>query len=166
MALAVGLVLGAAACGDDGDSASPTTTTSPAGPKGADAACELFRASDAATLFGSPARQRADTSATTQPEGVVSACVYETTNFDGQLVQFRVFDSPSYYSKSLVADGTALDGLGTRAYVNPNGPGDIVDLQFVSGDRVFTLAYSNSAGDAAARAATLEQVARAIDDRL
>lgn len=159
-AITAGIVLVAAACGGN-DKASPP-------PRAVDAkvasrtACSLLTAADATALFLVPAQPKADE----QPKSVASQCIYESVGLDGQLVQFRIFDNDRYYSKNLVAGGRAIRGLGTKAYVDANGPGGIVDLQFVRGGKVYALAYSNSSGDAAKRVPNVEAVARVLDDRL
>ena len=80
---------------------------------------------------------------------MASQCIYESAGLDGQLVQFRIFADDRYYSKDLVEDGEAITGLGSKAYIDTQGPDGIVDLQFVNDGKVYALAYSNSAGDAA-----------------
>ena len=97
---------------------------------------------------------------------MASQCIYESAALDGQLLQFRIFDNDRYYSKDLVADGKPIKKLGSKAYVDANGPGGIVDLQFVRDGKVYALAYSNSAGDAATRAPQVEALARTINGRL
>ncbi|MGZ8734542.1 MAG: hypothetical protein ACXW1M_05100 [Acidimicrobiia bacterium] len=160
--IVVALALAVAACGGDDD----TTASSP--PPATDvetasqAACTLLTPADATTLFGVPAQPKADD----QPKSVASQCIYESAGLDGQLVQFRIFDNERYYSKNLVEDGKAITGLGTKAYIDTQGPDGIVDLQFVHDGKVYALAYSNTTGDAATRASNLELLARAIDDRL
>jgi hypothetical protein len=157
---AVGLAFTVASCGSDDATSSSTTSTT--GPTAVDDACTILTTAQATTFFGVPARPRVEG----RPKSVASQCIYESPGLDGQLLQFRIFDDPSYYSKALVADGEPVTGLGTKAYLDAEGPDGIVDLQFVNGDKVYALAYSNAAGDAATRAAKLELLARAIDDRL
>ncbi len=154
-------------------SASPpagATTTRSSSPTDADrredrgptTACSLLTAADATTLFGVPAQPRVEG----RPKSVASQCIYQSPALDGQLVQFRIFDNERYYSEDLVDDGTPVTGLGRKAYIDTEGPDGIVDLQFVNDGKVYALAYSNVAGDAAARATNLELLARTIDDRL
>ena len=155
------LALGVAACGGDDDtSSSPPAPTSEKTP--VDAACSLLTAADATTLFGVPAQPRVEG----RPKSVASQCIYQSPALDGQLAQFRIFDNERYYSEDLVADGTPVTGLGRKAYIDAEGPDGIVDLQFVNDGKVYALAYSNIAGDAAARASNLELLARTIDDRM
>jgi hypothetical protein len=160
--LALVVTLGAASCGgdDDAEVSSPPPATDLE--RASQAACSLLRPGDATTLFGLPAQPRIDD----QPKSVASQCIYESAGLDGQLVQFRIFADDGYYSQDLVEDGTAISGLGTKAYIDTQGPDGIVDLQFVDDGKVYALAYSNSGGDAATRASNLELLARAIDDRL
>ena len=162
LVLVLALTLGAASCGGDDDTkvSSPPPATD-AG-SASQAACSLLRPADATTLFGVPAQPGIGD----QPKSVASQCIYESAGLDGQLVQFRIFADERYYSKSLVEDGRAITGLGTKAYLDTQGPDGIVDLQFVNDGKVYALAYSNSSGDAATRASKLELLARTIDDRL
>jgi hypothetical protein len=160
--VALVLTLGVASCGgdDDTDVSSPPPATDVE--TASQAACSLLSPADATTLFGVPAQPRIDD----QPNSVASQCIYESPGLDGQLLQFRIFPDERYYSKALVEDGTRVTGLGKKAYIDTQGPDGIVDLQFVNDGKVYALAYSNAAGDAAARASHLELLARAIDDRL
>jgi hypothetical protein len=158
--VALVLVVALAACGSDDDSSSNPTNPTPK--TAVDAACKLLTAADATTLFGLPAEVRVEG----RPKSVASQCIYQSPVIDGQLLQFRIFDDPTYYSKALVDDGEVVTGLGRKAYIDAQGPDGIVDLQFVNDGRVYALAYSNASGDAATRATKLELLARAIDDRL
>ena len=124
-----------------------------------DAACILVTTADAAALFGAEAIP----TAADQPEGVVSQCIYESaTPGDGQLLQFRIFDGRSYYSRELAEGAVSIDGLGDEAYVDAEGPAGIVDLQFVADSYTYTFAYSNSSGDAADKAPAVEALARDV----
>lgn len=154
------LALALVGCSDDSTSSSPPPETEAL--TQLDDACSLFTAADAATLFGVAAQPRVEG----RPKSVASQCIYESPALDGQLVQFRIFDDDRYYSEDLVNDGTPVTGLGRKAYIDTEGPDGIVDLQFVRDGKVYALAYSNIAGDAAARASNLELLARTIDDRL
>jgi hypothetical protein len=158
--IAVSVGLGAASCASGSKASSPPPATDVE--TASQAACSLFTAADATALFRVPAQPKAED----QPKSVASQCIYESTGLDGQLVQFRIFDNDRYYSKNLVADGKAIHGLGTKAYIDAKGPGGIVDVQFVRDGKVYALAYSNSTGDAAKRADEVEAVARVLDDRL
>lgn len=156
------LTVGLAACSGDGDDEAATTTSTSRVETPAEKACSLLTVADATALFGRPAQPRTDD----RPPSVASQCIYEATGLNGQLVQFRIFDDASYYSEKLVANATAIKGLGTKAYVNPNGPGGIVDVQFVRDGRVYALAYSNALSDAATKATQVEALARTVDGRL
>jgi len=158
--IAVTLAVGVGACGSDDTKATPPPATDVE--TASQAACSLFTAADATALFGKPAQPKADD----QPKSVASQCIYESAALDGQLLQFRIFDNDRYYSKDLVADGKPIKHLASKAYIDANGPGGIVDLQFVRDGKVYALAYSNSSGDAATRAAKVEALARTINGRL
>ena len=161
LVIVLALALGTVSCGgDDSTVSSPPPATD--SETASQAACSLLKPADATTLFGVAAQPRIDD----QPKSVASQCIYESAGLDGQLVQFRIFADERYYSKSLVEDGRAITGLGTKAYLDTQGPDGIVDLQFVNDGKVYALAYSNSSGDAATRAPKLELLARTIDDRL
>jgi len=157
-ALAVLALFGAACDGGDTTSAS-TTTSRPPLEISEDAACTLVTTADAEAVFGDAATP----SAAEQPEGVVSQCIYESAvPGGGQFLQFRIFDGVGYYSEKVVEGATPLEDLGDRAYVDAQGPEGIVDLQFTDDGSVYALAYSNSSGDAAAKAPLVETLAREL----
>jgi hypothetical protein len=160
--LALVFTLGAASCGGGDDTSATPPPPATDVDTASQAACSLLTPADATTLFGVPAQPRIDD----QPKGVASQCLYESPGLDGQLVQFRIFANERYYSKNLVEDGKPITGLGTKAYIDTQGPDGIVDLQFVNDGKVYALAYSNTSGDASTRASNLELLARTIDDRL
>ncbi len=161
LVLLVGLGVGLVACGGDDSAVKPPPPATDV-ETASQAACSLMTPADATTLFGVPAQPKVDD----QPASVASQCIYASAGLDGQLVQFRIFDNERYYSKALVADGKPVTGLGRKAYIDTQGPGGIVDLQWVNDGHVYALAYSIVGGDAATRASELELLARTIDDRL
>lgn len=156
------LGLGVASCGSDDGSSSSGPSPATDAETATQAACSLLTAADATTLFGVAAQPKADD----QPKSVASQCIYESGGLDGQLVQFRIFDNERYYSRSITDHGQAIKGLAQKAYIDAQGPGGIVDLQFVRDGKVYALAYSNATGDAATHAAAVEALARTINDRL
>jgi hypothetical protein len=117
---------------------------------------------DVTALFG----EAGDPEVADRPASVASQCIYGASSLSGQLLQFRIFDSGSYFSKHRARGSKALRKLGSAAYVDPKGPSGIVDLQFVRDGHVYALAYSTSSGDAAARVPLVVALARRIDGRL
>lgn len=148
-------------CGT-GDDKSATTTTSPPVEIAEDAACTLVTKADAEAIFGTEAVPTAES----QPDGVVSQCIYESAApGEGQLLQFRIFEGTRQYAEAAADDGSPLEDLGDRAYLNAEGPSGIVDLQYTDDSHLYTFAYSNSSGDAAAKAPSVETFARSVHNQ-
>ncbi len=127
-----------------------------------DAACGSLSVADATALFGEPA---VSVDVRT-PALAAASCFYGTNGASGQLLQFRIYASESYYSRAQHADAQDVSGIGDQAFVSRAGPSGLVDCQFVKQGRVYSLAYSNTTGNAPAKADALVTLARTLAGRV
>jgi hypothetical protein len=148
----VAVMMTLAACGSNGKSSQPNSTTVAPGAPGAPvtatkAACALITQADATKLFGYAAKsKKADNSV-----GADSACVWEAdTNPDpssiddiSYLLQIRVYDSEQAYNEQYMANPKSLPGIGDKAFTNVQGPR--VQAEFVKDGKTVLIEYSINA---------------------
>jgi hypothetical protein len=124
-------------------------------------ACELVSESDASALFGQPASLDSGPGAVT----MIDQCLWTwDTDTSSQLLQFHIWDPRAY---SPPEDSTPLD-LGEGGYIRSH-PVAGVDIGWIQGGRMISLAYSTVGPDAPAapsRAEQLTALARQVADRL
>lgn len=146
------------------------STVEPAGNGGAPAAsgdsgakidaCALVTQADATALFGKPAVPEEGTPVF--DPNMMGECLWTwDTETGGQLLQFRVFNGPQYYSE--LPDAQPFD-IGEQGNVRTNTFTG-VDVEWIQDAKTYTLSYSTvgtDVPDATTKAEEVKQLAKKV----
>ena len=148
-----GMIFLVAACGGEEETG---VVEEPGGGAGAAAeidACGIVTQSDASALFGRAA-VKDEGSAVLDP-GMIGECLWGwDTETSAGLLQFRVWNSPQYYSAP--ADSQPFD-IGEQAYIRVHEIAG-VDIEWVQDGKTIDLSYFTTGPDAPPADAKTEEV--------